>query len=170
LENYESDSSVETDDDTDPEVGGDAGTGPEASSIVKPRRKTRAAAAAKQSASTAAAKVAAVKTAEKKKRKTSPLPVVRTLVILTPLTKEVTSNDEEDEVTEEPLVVEERSVRRLLSPAAKRQWELAQKTTEDALRQGLEMQRAAAAMQVKMPVLIRLQPFRLKPRVPTMTR
>jgi hypothetical protein len=29
-------------------------------------------------------------------------------------------------------------------PAAKMQWELAQKTTDDALRQGLEVQRAVA--------------------------
>jgi hypothetical protein len=44
-------------------------------------------------------------------------------VIPTPLTKEVDSDDEEekeDEATEEPPVVEERSVSRLLSPAAKR--------------------------------------------------
>jgi hypothetical protein len=40
------------------------------------------------------------------------------------LTKEVNSDDEEkddDEATEEPLVMEERSVRRSMSPAAKRQ-------------------------------------------------
>jgi hypothetical protein len=48
LENYESDSSVEADEDTDPEVGGDTETGPEASSVVKPKRKTRTA-TAKQS-------------------------------------------------------------------------------------------------------------------------
>jgi hypothetical protein len=48
--------------------------------------------------------------------------------IPTPLTKEVNSNDdeeEEDEATEETSVVEERSVRRSMSPAAKRQRELA---------------------------------------------
>jgi hypothetical protein len=43
-------------------------------------------------------------------------------VIPTPLTKEVNSDDEkeDDEATKEPPVVEERSVRRLFSPAAKR--------------------------------------------------
>jgi hypothetical protein len=39
---YESDSSVEANEDTDTEVGSVTGTGPEASSAVKPRRKTRA--------------------------------------------------------------------------------------------------------------------------------
>jgi hypothetical protein len=41
--------------------------------------------------------------------------------------------------------VEERSVRRSLSPTVKRQQELVQKMTEDALHQGLEAQRAVAA-------------------------
>jgi hypothetical protein len=99
LENYESDSSVEADEETDLEVGGDVRTGPEASSTLKPRRKTRAA-AVKQSASVATAKVVVVKTAmleaekkKKRKRKTSPPPAVRTPVIPTPLTKEVNSVD-----------------------------------------------------------------------------
>jgi hypothetical protein len=65
LENYESDSSVEADEDTDPEVGDDVGTRPEASCVVMPRRKTRAA-AAKQSVSMTAAKVVAAKTAKLK--------------------------------------------------------------------------------------------------------
>jgi hypothetical protein len=98
LENYESNSSLEADIDTDTEVGTDAGMGPEASGVVKPRRKTRAA-AAKQSISTAVAKVTTVKAAEKKKRKrkTSPPPAVRTPTIPTPLTKEVNSDDEEED-------------------------------------------------------------------------
>jgi hypothetical protein len=139
LENYESNSSVEADEDTDPEVSGDAGTGPEASSAMKPRRKTWVV-VAKLSASTAAAKVAVVKTAEKKKRKrkTSPPLAVRAPVIPTLLTKEINSDDDEedddDEATEDPLIVKEWSVRRSLSPAAKRQRELAHMTTEDALR------------------------------------
>jgi hypothetical protein len=126
LEIYESDLSVEADEDTDPEVGGDTGTGPEASSVVKPRRKIREA-VAKQSVSTAVAKVIAVKVVEKKrKRKTRPPLSVRTPVIPTPLTKEVNSDDEEeeddddDEATDEPPIVEERAVRRSLSPTAKR--------------------------------------------------
>jgi hypothetical protein len=99
LENYGSDSSVEADEDTEPEVGDDAGTRPEASSVVKPRRKTRA--AAKQSASMATAKVVAAKTAkleaEKKKkgkRKMSPPLAVETPVIPTPPSREVESDEE----------------------------------------------------------------------------
>jgi hypothetical protein len=45
LENYESNLSVEADEDTNTEVDGEVGTGPEASGATKPRRKTRAAAA-----------------------------------------------------------------------------------------------------------------------------
>jgi hypothetical protein len=110
---------------------------------------------------------------KKRKRKTSTPPSVRTPVIPTPLTKDVDSDDEEEEedgATDYPPVIEEQTVRRSLSPAAKRQRELAQKTTEHALCQGLEAQRAAAATQVKMPVLIRLWTFRTKPRVPTIVR
>jgi hypothetical protein len=43
LEYYESDSSVEADEDTNTEVGGDAGTDPDAGGATKSRRKTRAA-------------------------------------------------------------------------------------------------------------------------------
>jgi hypothetical protein len=112
------------------------------------RRKTRAA-VVKQSATTAAATVTTIKAVEeeeeeeqkkkKKKTKASPLPVVETPTIPTPQSREVGSEEEEeDEAIEEPQVMEDRSVRRSLSPAAKRQWELVQKTTEDALRQSLE--------------------------------
>jgi hypothetical protein len=41
LEFYESDSSVEADEDTDVEVGGDARMGPDAGGAAKSRRKTR---------------------------------------------------------------------------------------------------------------------------------
>jgi hypothetical protein len=80
-----------------------------------------------------------VKVAEKKKkrkRKTSPPPAVETPMILTPLSREVESEEEEedDEATEEPPVVENWSVRRSESPAAKRQRELVQKTTYYAPR------------------------------------
>jgi hypothetical protein len=169
---YESDSSVEADEDTDTKVGGDTGMGPEVGGIAKPRRKTRAA-AAKQSATTAPAKARTVKAVEKKKRKrkASPSPAVEMPVIPMPPSREVESDDEEeDEAIEEPPVAEERSVRRSLSPAAKRQRELVQKTMEDALRQGLEAQRAVAATQANMPVLNRPRIFRPKPRVPTITR
>jgi hypothetical protein len=43
LEFYESDSSVEADEDTDIEVEGDTGTGPDAGGTAKSRRKTRSA-------------------------------------------------------------------------------------------------------------------------------
>jgi hypothetical protein len=61
-------------------------------------------------------------------------------------------------------------VRKSLSPAAKRQWELVKKTTEDALHQGLEAQQAAVAAQAKMPVLNRPRFFRPKPCVPAVTK
>jgi hypothetical protein len=157
------------DEDTDPEVGDDVVTRQEASSAAKPRRKTRAAAVAKQSASTAAPKVEAAKTAKleaekkkKRKRKMSLPLAVETPVIPTPPSREVES-DEEDEATDDPPVVEDRTVRRSLSPAAKRQWELEQKTMEDDLRQGLEAQRAAAGAHARMLVLIKGQLLDLKP-------
>jgi hypothetical protein len=167
---------VEADEDTDVEVGGDAGTGPDAGGAAKSWRKTRSA-MAKQSVTTAAAAVSAVKAAKKKKkrkRKPSPPQAVEIPAIPTPKTMEVESEEEEedddDEATDEPLVVQDRPVRRSLSPAAKSQWELTPKTTEDALRQSLEAQRIAAAAQAKMLALIRPQFFRSKPRVPTVTR
>jgi hypothetical protein len=116
-----------------------------------------------------------VKAAENKKKKrkwkTSPPLAVKTLAILTPQSREVESKEEEeDEATEEPPVVEDRSVRRSESPAAKRQRELVQKMTEDALCQGLEAKRAAAVAEAKMLVLNKPRFFRLKPRVPAVTR
>jgi hypothetical protein len=109
---------VEANEDTNPEIGGDAGTSPEASSALNPRRKTRVP-AAKQLISTATAKVAAVKTAKlevekkkKRKRKTSPPPAVETPVIPIPPTREVESEEEEDEATDVPLVVEDWTVGR----------------------------------------------------------
>jgi hypothetical protein len=148
LEFYESDSSVQANKDTDVEVSNDAGAGPDAGGAAKSRRKTGSV-AVKQSATTAAAAVSAVKAAEKKKkkRKASPPSTIETSAIATPQSREVESEEEEeeDETTEEPPVVENKPVRRSESPAAKRQWELVQKTMEDALRQGLEAQRTAAA-------------------------
>jgi hypothetical protein len=118
LEFYESDSSVEADEDTDVEVSGDAWTGPDVGGAAKSQRKIRSE-VAKQSATTAAAAISAVKAAEKKnkrKRKTSPSSVVETPTILTPQSREVESEEEEDEATDEPQVVQDRSVRRSLSP------------------------------------------------------
>jgi hypothetical protein len=68
LEFYESDSSVEAAEDTDIEVGGDAGMGPNAGGTAKSRRKTRSV-VAKQSASSAAAAVSAVKAARRRRRR-----------------------------------------------------------------------------------------------------
>jgi hypothetical protein len=163
---------VEADEDTDIEIGGDARAGPNAGGAAKSQRKTRSV-VAKQSATTAAAAVSAVKAAEKKKkrkRKVSPPPVVETPVIPTPQTREVESNKEEDEATDEPPVVEDRPTRRSLCPAAKRQWELTQKMMVDALRQSLEAQRSAAAAQAKMPTSIRPRFFMPKPHVLAVTR
>jgi hypothetical protein len=85
------------------------------------------------------------------------------LSIPTPLSREVESEDEEeDEAVEELPVTEDLSERRLQSPTAKRQRELVQKTSEDALRRGLEAQRAAATTQVKVPAVIMPQVFRPK--------
>jgi hypothetical protein len=145
-----------------PEIGGDAETGPDRSSATKPRRKTRVV-AVKQLAVTAAAKVTTVKAVKKKKRKkkASPPPAVETPVIPTPQSREVESKEEEEEeAIEESLVVQDRSVRRSLSPAAMRQRELVEKTTDDDLRQILEVQRAITATREKMPVLNRPWFFR----------
>jgi hypothetical protein len=162
---------VEADEDTDVEVGGDAGTGPDAGGAVKSRRKTMSV-LAKQSATTAAAVVSVVKVAEKKmkknkrNRKTSPPLAVERPAIPTPQSREVKSEEEEeDEATEAPQVVEDRPVRRSESPATKRQQELVQKTMEDAVRQVLEAHRTTAAAQAKMPVLIRPRFSRPKARV-----
>jgi hypothetical protein len=164
---------VEANEDTDVEVGGDAGTGLDVGGATKSRRKTRSA-VVKQSASTAAAAISAVKAAEKKKmmkrKATSPLVVV-TPAIPTPRSREVESEEEEeDEATEELPIEGDWPARRSESPAAKRQRELVEKTSEDALRRGLNVQRTAAAAQAKMPAMIRPRLFRLKPRVPTVTR
>jgi hypothetical protein len=154
LEFYESDSSVEADEDTDDEArGGDARTGLDVGGAAKPRRRTRSA-VGKQSASAIATAVSAVKAAKKKKKRkrkaTSP-PAVVTPMVPTPQSREFESKEEEeeekekDEVIKELLVSEDRPARRSESPAAKRQRELVGKTSEDSLRRGLEAQRATAA-------------------------
>jgi hypothetical protein len=63
LENYESDSSVEADEDTDAEDGADPVAG-----VAKSRRRTRST-VAKKSASAIAAAISAVKAAEQKKKR-----------------------------------------------------------------------------------------------------
>jgi hypothetical protein len=143
LEFYESDSLVEADEDTGDETrDGDDGTGPDAGGATKPRRRTRSA-VGKQSASAVAAAVSAVKAAKKtknrKKKETSPSAVV-TPAIPTPRSREVESEEGEEEEEKEKYeaikelpVIEDRPARRSESPAAKRQRELIEKTSEDAL-------------------------------------
>jgi hypothetical protein len=172
LEFCEFDSSVEADEDTSDEAAdGDVGTGPDAGGTAKSRRRTRSA-VGKQPASAVAATVSAVKAAKKKKKRkaTSPLAVV-TPMIPTPRSREVESEEvEEEEAIEEPLVEASQSARRPESPAAKRQQELVEKTSEDALRRGLEAQRTAAATQAKMPAVLKPRPFRPKLRIPISSR
>jgi hypothetical protein len=139
LENYESDSSVEADKDTDAEAGVDPAVG-----AAKSRRKTRST-VAKKFASVVANAISAVKAAEQKKkrkrREASP-PAVATPMIPTPRSREVGSEDEEgekeqdkekDEAVEELPVPEDQAAERPESPAAKRQRKLVQKTSEEAL-------------------------------------
>jgi hypothetical protein len=139
LEFYEPDSAVEADEDTDAE----AGTDPDAGGTAKSQRRTRLT-VGKKSASAVAAAIFAVKAVERKKKKrkrraASPLAVV-TPSIPTPRSREVESEEKEeeeekekDEAIEKLPVTEDRPARRSESPAAKRQRELVQKTSEDAL-------------------------------------
>jgi hypothetical protein len=115
--------------------------------------------------------VKAVEKKKKRKRKETSPPAVVTPSIPTPRSREVESEEEvEDEAVEESPIEAGRLARRSGSPTAKRQRELVEKTSEDALRRGLEAQRTAAATQARMPVVIRPQLFRPKPRVPVVTR
>jgi hypothetical protein len=92
-------------------------------------------------------------------------------MIPTPQSREVESEEEEeDEAVEELPDTEGRPTRRSESPAAKRQRELVKKTSEDALRRGLEAQRTAAAAQAKMLAAIKPWVFRPKLRIPIYAR
>jgi hypothetical protein len=130
LENYESDSSVEADEDTNAETGADP-----AASVAKSRRRTRST-VAKKSASAIATAISAVHAAEqkkKRKRRAASPPPVATPTIPTPRSREVGSEDEEeeeeeeekekekDEVVEELPVPEDQAARRPESPTTKRQ-------------------------------------------------
>jgi hypothetical protein len=133
----------------------------------------------KQPASAVGAAVSAVKAAEKKKKRkrraTSPSAVV-TPTISTPQSREVELEEEEEESEKEKdeaieeLPVTEESARRSESPTAKRQRELVQKTSEDALRRGLEAQRATAAAQARMLVTIKPRVFWPKTRISAVSR
>jgi hypothetical protein len=172
---YESESSVEANEDTDAEVGVDPDTG-----VLKTRCRTRSR-VGKKSASVVAATISAVKAAKqnkkKRKRKAAFPPAVITPSIPTPRSWGVESEGEEDEsekekdeAFEELTVPEERPTRRSESSAAKRQQELVQKTSKDALRRGLEAQRAATMAQARMPAMINPRIFWPKAQIPTVTR
>jgi hypothetical protein len=164
---------VEVDEDTDAEAGADPAAG-----AVKSRRRARST-VAKKSASAVAAAISAVKAAKQKKKKkkrkrraASP-PAVATPSILTPRSREVGSEEEErekDEAIEELPVPEDQAARRPESPAAKRQRELVQKMSEDALRRGLEAQRSAAAAQAKIHAAIKPRVFWPKTLLLAVTR
>jgi hypothetical protein len=137
---------------------------------------------AKKYASVVATAISAVKGAEQKKkrkrREASP-PAVATPTIPTPRSREVRSEDEEgekehekekDEVVEELPVPEDQAAERPESPAAKRQRELVQKTSEEAFRRGLEAQSSAAATRAKIPAAIKPRVFWLKARLPVAPR
>jgi hypothetical protein len=166
---------VEADEDTDAEAGTDLDAG----GAVKSRRRTRST-VGKKLASTVAAAISAVKAVKqkkKRKRKAASPPAVVTPSIPMRHLREVESEEEEeesekekDEAVEELPVPEERPERRSESPAAKRQRELVQKTSEVAIRRGLEAQRTAAAVQARMPVTIKPRVIWLKTRLPDVTR
>jgi hypothetical protein len=104
LENYESDSSVEADEDTDAEAGADPAAG-----AAKSRRRTMST-VAKKSASAVAIVISAVKAAEqkkKRKRRVASPPAIATPTILMPRSWEVGSEDEEEEEEEKDEAVEE---------------------------------------------------------------
>jgi hypothetical protein len=169
---YESDSSVEADKDTDVEAGDDAGAGPGAGGVPKCRTRSTV---GKRQASSVAVVVSAVKAAEqkkiKKRRRASFPPMVTTLSIPTPRSREIKSEEEEeDQAIEELANPEEQPTKRPESPTTKRQRELVQKTSKDALRRGLELQRAAATAQARMAVTIRPRVFKPKARIPIAMR
>jgi hypothetical protein len=154
---------VEADEDTNAEAGADPDAG-----IMKSWRRTTST-VGKKSSSVVATAISAVKAAEqKKKRKRKvafPLAII-TPSIMTPCSREVESKEEEDEsekekdeAIEELPVPEERPTRRSESPAAKRQRELVQKMSEDALRHGLKAQRTAAVAQERMLATIKPRVF-----------
>jgi hypothetical protein len=177
LENYESDSSVEADEDTDTEAGTDPVVG-----AVKSRRRTRST-VAKKSASAVATAISTVKAAEQKKKRkrraASPL-AVATPTIPTPRSREVGSEDKEeeekekekekDEAVEELAVPEDQAAEWPESPAAKRRQELVQKTSEEALGRGLEAQHCVAAARAKIPAAIMPRVFWPKARLPVTPR
>jgi hypothetical protein len=120
-----------------------------------------------------------VKAAEQKKRRkrVASRLAAATPAIPTPRSREVGSEDEEeekekekekekDEAVEELPIPEGQAAERPESPTAKRQRELVQKTSEEALRRGFEAQRNAAAARAKIPAAIKPRVFWPKTRLP----
>jgi hypothetical protein len=84
--------------------------------------------------------------------------------------EEEKTEKENDEAVEELPVPEDQAAGRPESPAAKRQLELVQKTSEEALQRGLEVQRSAAAAGAKIPAAIKPWVFWPKTRLPVVPR
>jgi hypothetical protein len=130
LENYESNSSVEADEDTNTDARADPVVGAE-----KSRCRTRST-VVKKSALAVATAISVVKATEqkkKRKRRDASPPAVATPTIPTPRSREVGSEDEEeekedekekDEAIEELSVPKDQASERPESPATKRQREL----------------------------------------------
>jgi hypothetical protein len=94
-----------------------------------------------------------------------------------PRSREVGSEDEEeekekekDEAVEDLPFPEDQAAERPESPAAKRQRELVLKTSEEALRRGLEAQRSAVTARAKIPAAIKPRVFWPKARLPVAPR
>jgi hypothetical protein len=101
--------------------------------------------------------VKAAEQKKKRKRRAASPPPITTPTIPTPRSREVGSEDEEEAEKEKDEAVKELpAAERPESPAAKRQRELVQETSEDALRRGLEAQCSAAAARAKIPGAIGL--------------
>jgi hypothetical protein len=123
--------------------------------------------------------VKAAEQKKKRKRRDASPPAVATPTISTPRSREVGSEDEEeekehekekDEAIKELSVPKDQASERPESPATKRQRELVQKTSEDALRRGLEAQRSAAVGRAKIPAAIKPRVFWPKARLPVSPR
>jgi hypothetical protein len=77
---------------------------------------------------------------------------------------------EKDEAVEELPFPEDQAARKPESPAAKRQRELVQKTSEEVLQRGLEARHSVAAAQAMIPAAIKPRVFWQKTRLPAVTR
>jgi hypothetical protein len=151
LKTYQLDSSVGDDEDSDPEVSDDMVDQPEASSATRPGRKMRAA-IAKLSSSRATVMAATTKIAKLEADKN----MRKRKVIPTPASKEI---EEEDEATDDPLVVDNRTAPRSPSPVTRRHWDMERHVMEEDLHCIREAQVAAVGAQAKMLLKIRVCPL-----------